>query len=348
MTDLLRKYGIPLALGALALFPSCAKDNSPSTGEVSRQYLELWMAEYHPGVTPKQENGIYILSDEPGTGAAWDKSKAYTQARVTIRTLTGTITSTDDERLAQQLGTWAQGNYYGPGVYATGEGYMPAGVDAMLEDMRMGGTRTAVIPAWLTTTYRYATMQDYIDAATSSTHYIYTITPVCQIEDPVRWEKDSLTTYVKRHYGAQVKSRAVGEDIPADSSFYFVSDTTAFIGLEKLASGASVKLNYTGRLLNGQIFDTTDERTAKDAGIYNPSRTYEPASVTLASEYGDITMGGSNKLVNGFKAGLFSMHWKGQKAVVLFTSPLGYSTSGQGDAIPGYAPLLFELEFTED
>ena len=348
MNKLSRKYGIPLALGALALTTSCAKDNSPSTGEVSRQYLDLWMAEYHPGVTPKQENGIYILSDTPGTGERWDNTKAYTQAYVTIRTLTGTITATDEERLAQQLGTWEEGNYYGPNLYATVEGSTPAGVESMLEDMRMGGTRTAVIPAWLTTTSRYDTMQEYIDAVTTSTHYIYTITPVAQIEDPVRWEKDSLTAYVKRHYGADIKSTAVQDGIAADSSFYFVSDTTAFIGMEKLASGTSIKLNYTGRLLNGQIFDTTDERTAKDAGIYDPSRTYEPSSVTLASEYGEVTLGGSSNLVNGFKAGVFNLHWKGQKAVALFISSLGYSTSGKGGAIPGYSPLIFELEIVED
>ena len=95
------------------------------------------------------------------------------------------------------------------------------------------------------------------------------------------------------------------------------------------------------------MFDTTLEKVAKDAGIYSASRTYEPQSVSLASTYSDITMGGSSSLINGFKGALYLMHWKGQKANALFTSSHGYSSSGSGSSIPGYASLWFELEIVE-
>lgn len=346
MNKLLSIFAVPASAALLAL-GGCAQSKNESTGEVARQYLQLWMDEYHPGVT-QDANGLYLLSDEPGTGALWDSQKGYTWGSITIRTLGGTIVSTDSERLAQQLGTWAEGNYYGHQLFYTGENYSIAGLDALLGGMRMGGTRTAVIPAWMVTTSRYGTQQEYIDAATSSSHYIYTVTPGDQTEDAIRWEKDSLTTYVKRHFGADIKSLAISSDAEPDSSFYFISNTLAFEGIEKIASGTTVSLNYTGRLLNGQVFDTTDEKTAKDAGIYDASRTYAPVSISLNSEMEDIAMDGSTQLATGFKGGLHHMHWKGQKASALFISSLGYSTSGKGDKIPGYSPLFFELEILSD
>ena len=38
----------------------------------------------------------------------------------------------------------------------------------------------------------------------------------------------------------------------------------------------------------------------------------------------------------------------GQKAVAIFTSKHGYSYSGSGNAIPGYATLIFELEIVNE
>jgi FKBP-type peptidyl-prolyl cis-trans isomerase len=33
-----------------------------------------------------------------------------------------------------------------------------------------------------------------------------------------------------------------------------------------------------------------------------------------------------------------------EKGIAVFTSPYGYSNSGSGSSIPGYSPLVFELE----
>ena len=36
----------------------------------------------------------------------------------------------------------------------------------------------------------------------------------------------------------------------------------------------------------------------------------------------------------------------GEKGLGIFTSDLGYQASGSGSSIPGYAPLVFEIELT--
>ena len=337
----MKKY---LLIAAVLLSAACAKKNTTTTGEDAKAYLDVFMETFYPG-TKVSSNGIYILEDVPGTGALWDSKKGYTYVHSTIRSLGGDVSSTTEEELSRQLGTFKEGNYYGPKYSATGEGISYAGVDAMLTGMYEGGTRKAIIPAWLLTTSRYDTIAEYIKACSNSTHLEYTITFFRQCENMTTEECDSLRRFVNFCYGSDQKYAHVpASEDEYDGMFYFVSDTTAFEGVDQRKTDGTYKLNYTGRLLNGQVFDTTIEKVAKDAGIYNASKTYEPLSVTFSSSYSSISLDGSTSLVRGFQAGLFKMHWVGQQADVLFTSPLGYDTSGSGNVIPGYSPLLFELE----
>lgn len=329
---------------ACALFAGCAQTTATTTGEEAKAYLDLMLENFFPDAKVN-ENGVYILSDQPGNGLPWTDVLPYTCAVTTIKSLGGTITSTSDEALAKQLGTYVQGNYYGPKYSLTGEGSSLAGVDAMLTGMKDGGTRTAIIPAWLLTTSRLENTQAYLNACTSTTPLIYTIKLYGQCEDIVQEQIDSLRRYVTRHYGADVQPVRFPGSSEYEGQFYFISDTTAFKDVpQRSEDETALHLNYTGRLLNGQVFDTTVEKAAKDAGIYSASKTYEGQSVTFSETMGDIKMGSTSDLIKGFQAGLYKMHWAGQKAVVLFTSPLGYDTSGSGNKVPGYSPLLFELE----
>lgn len=343
----MNKY-IILPLAALCLVAgSCAQSASESTGETAQKYLSLWMDKNHPGVA-QDASGIYILEDEPGTGDEYDSESAYILAGVTIRSLSGTITSTTEEALAKQLGTYRQGNHYGAKYQAVGTGTSYAGVDAMLDGMRIGGKRTALIPSWMLTTSRYDTQKEYINACTSSTHLIYTISLEGQTYDIDKTEMEILAAYVKEHFGADEEPDSYVDGEEPAGNFYFISDITGFDEEDALESDAKVKINYTGRLLNGQVFDTTLEKVAKDAGIFDVGKTYEPVSVTMADDYSNISMSGSSSLINGFKAGLSLMQWKGQKATALFTSALGYTSNGSGNTIPAFSPLIFELEILED
>ena len=95
---------------------------------------------------------------------------------------------------------------------------------------------------------------------------------------------DSLERYTARvmndvdstfygYYYQQLKAPTDTTTLPRDTTFY---------------------INYIGRLLNGQVFDTTVEDTAKFYGIYSSSKTYEPKKVKLSENYKDITLGGSS------------------------------------------------------
>ncbi len=340
-----KKLLIPLAAACL-MVGACAKNEVSTTGQDAQKYIQLWMDKYHPGISAN-EDGLYILSETAGTGAEWNSEKPYSYVNCTIRSLDGTISSTTSEDLAKQLGTYTRGTYYGPKYQMTGSGYSYAGVDALLKGMRVGGTRKAVIPAWMLTTSRYDTQKEYIKACSSSTHLIYEVGLEGQSEDPAADEITALQNYVHAHYG-NVQSVSYVKDTEADDSFWFISDVSAFKTEDAISSDATVEINYTGRLLNnGMVFDTSLEKVAKDAGIYSSSKTYSTQTVQMDETYSDITMEGST-LVKGFSGALSLMKWKGQKATVLFTSKHGYDASGSGSAIPGYSSLIFEIEIVAD
>lgn len=51
-----------------------------------------------------------------------------------------------------------------------------------------------------------------------------------------------------------------------------------------LQEGDFIRLRYTGRA-GGNIFDTTDEESAKEEGIYNPRAEYGPVTIRLGSHH---------------------------------------------------------------
>lgn len=339
---------ILLPAACAVILAGCAKQTSMSTGEKAQEYLSLYMSTENPGVTPDKW-GIYVLEDTPGTGLEWSQDAPYAYLRGTIRSFGGDIISSTEESIAKQLdeNSYKSYYYYGPRYYDTSEGNGYAGLEYLLEGMRIGGKRTAILPAWLVTTSRFKTKEEYINACTSSVHLIYDITLEGQCQDVAGEEVDKLREYVTAHYGESQESCTYKSD-QGVGTFYFVSDTTAFKEENKRSEDATLYLTYTGRRLDGTAFDTNSEEVALKEGLYVSEKSYEKYPVKFSSSYSSITMDGSSSLIEGFKAGLYKMHWAGQKATVLFVSDLGYKASGSGSAIPPYCPLLFELELSEN
>ena len=336
-----------VSLAVPALIAGCAQVKTTSTGEQAREYLELLMSTEYPGVQPDQW-GIYVLNDTPGTGTEWSQEAVYSKLRSTIRSIDGTIVSSTEASVTQQLdeNSYKPYNYYGARYQNTSEGTGYAGLEYLLKGMRVGGSRTAVIPSWLITTSRFNSQKEYLDACSSSTHFIYDITLEGQCQDILGEEISELGAYVAAHYGEAQKSCTykAGQQ---DGVFYFVSDTSAFKPEDKRADDATLYLTYTGRRLDGQAFDTNDEAIALKEGLFVTEKAYEKSTIKFSASYSSISMDGSSSLVEGFKAGLYKMHWAGQKATVLFVSDLGYSSTGSGSRIPPYAPLIFELELSK-
>ncbi len=338
----MKKLFIPL-LGIL--LTGCVTTNTASTGEQAQDYLELWMQKNYPSVTA-EASGIYIISDMTSGAAKWSADKAWVLAEVTIKSLSGTVISTDNKEWSQQLGTYKVSSYYGGKFSAVGEGASYAGFDAILDGMEIGATRVAIVPAWLLTTSRYSSEKEYIDNCSASSSLIYIVHLIAQVTDPTEWEKQQVADYVSAHYPGATATLMPGseEGSEVDGTFWFISDVSGFNEDDKRSdTEMDLSLNYTGMRLDGTVFDTSVQKTAVDNDIYDSSRTYAPMSLAFSSTWSDIKIDNSTTFIDGFKAGISLMWWKGQKATVIFTSGHGYGTSSK-DAIPAYCPLLFQLE----
>lgn len=324
------KHSIIIASAVLAalLSQSCAKSPELGTNDANKKYLDSWILINHPDAQ-RDAQGIFILDDEPGQGRAIGSAEDYPFAYVsyTKTDLEGNILETTEEKVAQQIGTYSEGNYYGPKVVVRLMGSMTAGMERLLDGMHVGGTRTAMVPGWFdTSTKRFAKEEDYMEYVTGS-DYIYKLTLHDSYKNMGDIQIDSIENYLRKNFKAQPDSVMFG--------YYYIqltppTDTTT------ISKSTTVYVNYTGRLLNDQVFDTTDDKTAKDAGIYSRSKTYEPYGVELAEDYTEMdTVKGFSYCVSNMKAG--------EKGICIFYSDLGYSSSAQA-SIPAFSPLRFDIE----
>ena len=336
----MRMKKILVLIGSVAVLAACAKTETVNANDTEKAELEAWLQLNYPGVQAT-DPGIYILEDTPGTGANLPET-GYLIVDYTSTELSGEVVNTTSETIARRVGTYAASSYYGPVVQYTGGTTLPAGVAAMMQGMKEGGRRKAVIPSWLQTTTRYATAAEYLAQSTDASTLIYDVTVREVTEDIAAYQKQEIETMSRTLFG---KVNAV------EDGFYYYTVRDAKSSRD-MPSDTTVYINYTGKLLNGQVFDTTVESVAKDAGIWSKSRTYKPAKIDWASERANLKMTpagstSSSTVIEGIQLTLWQMH-PGESAVSLFWSDLGYKDSGSGKSIPAYAPLLFEIELVDN
>jgi FKBP-type peptidyl-prolyl cis-trans isomerase FkpA len=102
-------------------------------------------------------------------------------------------------------------------------------------------------------------------------------------------------------------------------------------------SGQVAKVNYTGYMLDGQYFDSSDKSVAEQKGIYDARREpYTPYDVTI-----DQT-----SVIKGWHEALKLMN-KGSKATVYVPSSLAYGPQQRSEIIKPNSVLVFDLEVVD-
>ena len=108
---------------------------------------------------------------------------------------------------------------------------------------------------------------------------------------------------------------------PTDSGLYYVV-TKKGVGA-KPNKGDIVKVHYTGKLLDGTVFDSSVENG-------------EPIEVPI----------GVGRVIPGWDEGIVMMS-KGEKGVLYIPYDLAYGEGGAGGVIPPFANLIFEVELID-
>jgi hypothetical protein len=101
-------------------------------------------------------------------------------------------------------------------------------------------------------------------------------------------------------------------------------------------NGDTVYVNYTGRTLDGKVFDSSIEAEAKKGGLEQPGRVYEPISFAL----------GEGRVIPGWEQGLLLVN-EGAKATFIIPSDLAYGPQGAGADIKPFSTLIFDLELVK-
>lgn len=334
----------------LVMCCSCAKERSSITNDAAKRYFDAWIATHHPGAM-STDLGVYILTDEPDGDKVGDgdpiEGAGFLLVDYTVTDLDGNISSSSKQDVAEQLGTFSQSVYYGPVFWATSEESLTAGVADGIKGMRINGKRKIAIPGWLRTTTRYASKEEYLANVTENTPAILTITVVDTVKN------------MKYHQAKMIEKYLASRNMQVDSlqyGFYYKS-LKAPDSDKAMPEDTTVYINYTGRLLmlnprtnsyTTKVFDTTIEDTAKVHRIHSASKTYTPSQINWASDSLSITMGtGASSVIAGFSRTLWQMKSM-EKGVGIFISDFGYGSYGSGSSIPGYAPLIFEVELVEN
>ena len=338
------------AFSLAALLSSCGKDKPVPTNYLAKTYFDAWMKENYPDLV-KVDPGIYVLEETPGTGAPISKywEDPFLSIEYTMQTLDGEVLGSTDAGIAKRVGTYSPYAYYGSRVVVRGDGNMYSCFDIALEGMKVGGTKKFISPGWLNTYTRHSTEQEYIDNEEGDP-MIVTLKVHDQFPNEVEWEVDSVARFAGLNWNKT----------PVDSLIYglyfkqLVPPTKPDTTYE---NGNYVWVNYVGKYLNGQAFDTNIKDSAKFYGIYNKNASYEPMKISWSQDYKELSTynavvddSGNNsensKLVTGFSRIIFQMK-EHEKAVGVFYSGLGYSYEGAGQ-IPAFSPLMFEVEFVDD
>lgn len=134
-------------------------------------------------------------------------------------------------------------------------------------------------------------------------------------------EKEMLANYVNEN-----KIKAT----PDEEGLYIIVNKKG--NGQKVEIGRQVAINYTGRLLNGKVFDTSIESVAKDNEIYDSRRPYEPLCYRV----------GEQSLIRGWEKGIINQP-AGSKLTLIIPSALGYGPQDLG-IIPANSSLIFDIE----
>ncbi len=106
----------------------------------------------------------------------------------------------------------------------------------------------------------------------------------------------------------------------------------------KGADGSTIYFHYAGYFEDGNLFDSSIPRVAKEYGKYDANRDSQGGYKAFP-----FTVGKKEGMIPGFLEAL-DMMTDGEKAIFFLPSNLAYGANGAGGVIPPNATLIFEIE----
>lgn len=283
-------YNLILALGFLATFSSCKKEYE-TIESIDQRKIQEYITKNNLTVT-KDPSGFYYQVLDPGTGdvLANKDSVLFTFSYKSLENGSSYYTFPDYSNAGTYLGYLASPSY-------------PSAFRTALTGLKYGAKVRIIIPSYLAfgkngSTSFNVPSNEIID---------------CQLSTFTEKHQVDLDDRIIREFLA-AKNLTATKDV---SRVYYITNQTGS-GTDAITSASTLKLNYTGRLLNGTVFD---------------SSTDGKFSSTLAN------------LIKGWGK-IVPKYTKGAKFRVIIPSDLAYGTAGYGQ-IPANSVLDFDIEIVD-
>ncbi|MFA6770970.1 MAG: FKBP-type peptidyl-prolyl cis-trans isomerase, partial [Bacteroidales bacterium] len=254
-------------------------------------------------------SGAYLITNKKGVGKQVKETSAVFVRHSTLD-LKNNYEQTSVEEIAKNVGGFSYGAYYGPVLFEMGNYSMMTGIEEAFIELREGSDVRIIVPSWASKLKREESENRL------SFIKVYDIEIIKVIDDYSKYEIDTLVKFSNINYGGLDSLR---------SGFYFKSLKEG--AGDSIKAESHISYNYVGRLLNGFVFDTNIEDTARKYKIYSSEKAYSPVNfkVTPVGGSGDS---GEATVVDGFAMALLNMKYGG-KAITFFGSEWGYGAASQ-------------------
>jgi len=270
------------------------------------------------GITASpSETGIYILTESEGNGKLIQKGDMVK--------MNFTVSTIDENKIFSTL------DRNQPITFEYGQPFDTKGLDEAIGKMKKGSKAKVIVPSEMAFGERGRRDMGGNEIVAPYSTILYDV-EIVDIQTKAQYEKEQAAKEAKSKAeakAAEAKEPAVIQQYlkeknisakPTASGLYYIEKVKGKGA--KAVAGKKVSVHYTGKLVDGTVFDSSLER--------KPSKPFE---FTL----------GAGQVIAGWDEAIAMMN-EGGKATLVIPSKLGYGSNGNGDVIKPYSPLVFEVE----
>jgi len=300
------------------LFIACDRiEEDPKGDEAVR--LDAWIKVNNIVADTITPDGLYFINEVEGTGA-YPSDSNYLVYNVTIRNLDDYVYSSTIKDTAKLFDLFSYTSHYVPAYsqYFT-KSFTPKGLREGLKMMKEGGKARLIMKSNLAFgKYGSGDIGSYESL-------IFDVELVKVVPDPKVYEKSQIDEYLANNpgfvnYNDSVYIKIMDDD--AAVNHYIGKDTLVYVF-------------YTGRFLDGYVFDTNVDTVAVNNHIYSTTKSYAQLSFNI----------GDKSVTEGFEYAI--KHMKAKTRIrALIPSAYEYGSTGKTSSSPTilpYSPLIFDI-----
>lgn len=330
----IKSWFVVAAVMVAYVVTSCAVDVDESADVTQKRIFNAFIRANGYDQSEMIGDSIYVIERSGNPSGEYPQDSTYAFVRYAARYTSGEYAAYNIDTIAMKEGTYHPSNFYSSFVWPVKMGYISDPLSDILKNMKPGEKTVSLVPPWIV---NYNT--SYAFASTTSIMF-YEIELEKVVPSIEEYQEQVLKEFSQKYFG--------GMDT-ISKGFYFHKFHEGATE-DTLTEGTVLDVWYVGRMLDGSVFDTNIEDSAKKYDLYKPDGTYTPLSVLYYKDDPEKIAEEEGYVLGFCKAFTSGVTW-GDKCFVFFDSSLGYGAEGNlnnGAGIPPFYPISFELWIEEN